>query len=255
MKHLLLTLGLILSCSIASAQSRNNFWSGGFDFTKKAAARENTRWSLSEWMAMKERNRMMDTWLSMNAPSPYEFSVTIPYKTFKTENQTAGTESSHSSIGGEFAAYAQFFGLSAEYENNSEEKISDLAGMLNIRLLGNSLQNTNLTLSIGQRTRKITVSGSDVNLNQQFGQASLDLHFTKYVGLSGKYRQYLKKDDSSYGNEIQDELTEAGIFIDFKALRVFGSWYQEKEKYNDVNTSAEQKNQRTGIKSGIRLFF
>lgn len=204
---------------------------------------------------MKERNRMMDTWLSMNAPTPYEFALGVPYKTFKTEDVSAGTETSHSSLGVEFSAYAQFFGLTAEYENNSEEKIADLAGMLNIRILGNSVQNTNLTLSVGQRTRKISSGATDVNLNQQFGQASLDLHITKYFGLEGKYRQYLKMDEANYGNQIEATLTEAGLFIDFNSLRLFGLWYQDKEKFKDITTGNEKEQNRNGIKSGIKLFF
>ncbi|MNJ98416.1 hypothetical protein D3C87_161820 [compost metagenome] len=250
----ILTLALLLP-SLSHAQSGSSWWSGGTDFTKKAVAREQKRWSLSEWMQMKERNRMMDMWLSTNLASPFEFTVAIPYKSFKTEDVSAGTEQSFTSFAGEFSAYAQFVGLTTEYENNTKENYNDLSGMLNIRLLGNSIQNTNLTVSIGQRTRHLKTSTAEVDLKQQFGQASLDLHLTKFFGFEAKYRQYLKTTNDSYGKDIEETLAEAGLFLDFNALRIFGSYYQEQAKMNDPSTLVESKTNRTGIKSGIRIFF
>lgn len=250
----ILTLALILPAA-GFAQSGSSWWSGGMDFTKKTAAREQKRWSLSEWMQMKERNHMMDMWLGQNLASPFEFSLAASYLSFKSQDVTAATENSYTSFAGEFSAYAQFVGLTTEYSNNTDENFNDLSGMLNIRLLGNSIQNTNLTLSVGQRTRHLKTATTEVDLKQQFGQASLDLHLTKYFGLEAKYRQFLKANNNDYGKEIEEWYGEAGLFIDFNALRLFGSYYQEELKMKDPSTLADLETKRTGIKSGIKIFF
>lgn len=247
---LLLLCIIILLTQISEAQSGSR-WGSGIDFTKRAASREKSRWSLSEWMEMKNRNRMMDMWLSLNSPSPFEFMLGGSHNSYKSETTTnPGVSTSHVSYMGEFSAYAQFAGLTAEYENNTSEGLNDLAGMLNVRLLGNSLQNTAFTIHYGQRAREQN-SG---RLSQQFGQVSLQVYLTKYLGIDGKYRQYLPTSTEALG-EITENRTEAGLFIDFNAFRVFGSWYQESSKTKIPAATDDTVIDRTGIKSGIKIFF
>lgn len=245
----LLLLCIIIFSPLAEAQTKSR-WSSGIDFTQRAANREKSRWSLTDWLAMKERNRMMDMWLSMNAPSPFEFFLAGSYNSFKTEVNDGSAGVSHITYRGEAAAYAQFVGVSGEYENNSEENFSDLAGMLNIRLFGNSIQNTSLTIHYGQRTRTAETS----TLRQQFGQATLQLYLTKYFGLEAKHRYFLPTSTDELG-DVKGDMTEAGVFIDFKALRLFGSWYKESQKNKVPAATDETITDRTGIRSGIKIFF
>lgn len=243
---------MVFAWEPVQAQTSNrrpsNLWSNGVDFTKRAAAREKTRWSLSDWLEMKNRNQMMDMWLSMNSPSPYEFSLGLLY--INNEVLHPVEDKNLPSYAGEFTAHAQFVGLTVEHENNSREGHSDLTGMFNLRLLGNSLQNTSLTLHYGQLTREL----SGLTLKPQFAQATLQIYISKYFGLEGKYRHYLPFDDISVG-EVTGTNTEAGIFIDFKALRIFGSWYDESFQ-NKIPAGIETDfSRRTGIKSGIKIFF
>ncbi|WP_347357228.1 hypothetical protein [Bdellovibrio sp.] len=244
-----LLLCIILAASLAEAQSASR-WGSGIDFTKRAAAREKGRWSLSEWMETKNRNRMMDMWLSVNSPSPYEFALGGTYNSFKTEVEGSGTSESHVSYSGEVSAYAQFVGLTAEYENNTEEDFNDLGGMLNIRLLGNSIQNTAFTIHYGLRTRE----GSGERLSQQFGQVSLQVYLTKYFGIDGKYRYFLPTSTDNLG-DVEGNRAEAGLFIDFKAVRIFGSWFKESQKTKIPAATDDTVTDRTGIRSGIKIFF
>lgn len=244
-----LLLCIIIFSSLAEAQTASR-WSSGIDFTQRAANREKGRWSLTDWLAMKERNRMMDQWLSLNSPSPFEFSLGGSYNSFKTELHDGTEGISHISYKSEASAYAQFVGVTAEYENNSDEGFNDLAGMLNIRLLGNSIQNTSLTLHFGQRTR----TGDSSTLRQEFGQASLQLYLTKFFGIDGKYRYFLPTSTEELG-DVKGDLTEAGVFIDFKALRLFGSWYKESQKNKIPAATEDSTTDRTGIRSGIKIFF
>ncbi|MEK2687978.1 hypothetical protein [Bdellovibrio sp. GT3] len=249
-----LLLLCIISFGLHSQAQTASKWSSGFDWTKRAADREKGRWSLSDWLAIKEKNKMMDQWLSMNSPSPYEFMLGGSYMSYDKHAQDGSlADSSHTTFSGELAAYAQFVGLGGEYINNAAEDYSDLSGMFNLRILGNSLQNTGLTLSYGMRTRDIKGAAA-TKLSQQFGQAALQLYLTKYFGMDLKYRYFMPATNDQMG-DVKEAYTEAGVFIDFKALRIFGAWYQESQKLTAPASTIESITDRTGIRSGIKIFF
>jgi hypothetical protein len=230
----------------------------GYDYTKRAENREKGRWSLSDWLALKEKNRLMDMWLSTNSPSPFEFMLGGAYNSITTETTGSSVSSNNgskafSAYNAEVSAYAQFVGLTGEYENNSAENYSDLAGMFNLRILGNSLQNTSLTLHYGLRTRDI-IGTQATRLSQQFGQASLQLYISKYFGIDGKYRYYLPTTDSVMG-DVNETLVTGGVFIDFKGLRVYGQYFKEEQKSRSSSATTDTVTDRSGIQSGIKIFF
>ena len=210
------------------------------DLGKRSERRESKRWTLQEWLEQKDRNKMMDMWLSMNAPSPYEAVL----------GGSHNSSEKYTSYSGTFSAYAQFVGLTAEYENNTEEGLSDLSGLFNVRLIGHTIQGSYLTLHYGQRTRNI--NAGNVRLNQQFGQASLQLYLINNFGVDGSFRYYLPTSEATLG-EVTGTNSEAGAFIDFKNFRIFGGWFKEVQtnKLNNVETSAS----RTGIRTGLKVFF
>jgi hypothetical protein len=249
-----LLLLCIIAFSLDSVAQTASKWSSGFDFTQRAAKREQGRWSLTDWLAIKDKNRMMDQWLSLNSPSPYELMFGASYLSYDKHVDDGTTlDKSYSLLAGEFAAYAQFVGISAEYANNNNEDYKDLSGLFNLRLLGNSLQNTGFTLSYGMRSREMTATTA-TTLRQQFGQADLQLYLTKYFGLDARYRYFLPATNDVLG-DVKEDLTEAGLFIDFKALRIFGAWYKESQKIKSPGATVETTTDRTGIRSGIKLFF
>jgi hypothetical protein len=125
--------------------------------------------------------------------------------------------------------------------------------MLNFRLFGHSIQSTALTFSYGLRTREMT-DPDKIRLAQQFGQAALQLYLTKYFGLDAKYRQFQPTHNDDMG-DVTENLAEAGVFIDFNFLRLYGSYYQSRQKAIDTVTEVETLTNRTGIKSGIKIFF
>lgn len=251
-KYLLPLFILLLSPLTLSAQTSSRY-SSGFDFTQRAADREKTRWSLSEWLAMKERNRQMDMWLSMNSPSPYEFMLGASYQTAKTqESASQPLALDFKSYGLEAVAYAQLVGLGAEYDYNFESKTGDFLGMFNLRLFGDSIQNSFFTLSYGYRSREFLFPAQE-KIEQQFAQAHLQLYLTKYFGFDGKYRYFLPTSHDLLG-DINSNYTEAGAFIDFKMIRIFGVWYKENFK-NKLGNSAEEENSWSGTKAGFKIFY
>lgn len=226
---------------------------GSYNFSQRAERRESSRWTLSEWLAQRDRNRLMDLWLSMNSPSPFEFMLGGAYLSSKTKIDSPVSEESYTSYEGELRAYAQFVGMTVEYANRTKESYNDLSGMLNVRLLGNSLQNSALTLHFGQRTRTFDVGGSPSGQRNVFGQVSLQVYLAKYFGIDGFYRRYEPSRNAALDATIDGSLSEAGVFIDFKAVRLFGAWTQDKQRnrgdLGDVNINRE------GIKSGIKIFY
>ncbi len=250
-----LILGAVLQFStLANAQSDGGGGSGslGGSWGKKAQAREGSRWTLQEWMAQKQRNSLMDQWLSMNSPSPFEFALLGASNTYDFQKNLEAKES-YSTYSGSFSAYAQAVGLTGEYENNVEENLNESTGLLNLRILGNSLQSTSITLHVGQRTLQYYELTEKVTVRNVVGQISLQAYLTKYFGLSGSYRHFFLTDHSSLG-EVAGTLVEGGLFIDFKGLRIFGSWNDELQ-VNQSTTRVKTKYKRQGIKTGLVIFF
>lgn len=242
---------LLLFMFIISLTGASSFAQDKLNLSERAKKREGSRWTLSEWLAQKERNKMMDMWLSMNTPSPYEFSLLgahTNYKKYLTAGQTENTISSF-----EASAYAKIFGLSAEYEKRDTENENDLSGLFNLRLLGHSIQGTALTLHYGQRTRTMAGATQASIVRNQFYQVSLQIYLSPYFGINGYHRNYLPYTDSYYG-DVSGYQNQAGAFIDFEFIRIFGVWFEELQKNSDVNTS-EPEIKRNGIKTGLQLFF
>lgn len=225
-----------------------------FNFRQKIDQKRNSRWTLQEWLEQKERNRLMDLWLAMYAPSPYEFFLKGAYHSSTTKFDPVTTpEKSYQSYSGGVGAYATVIGIEGDYENNSQEKYSDTSGSLNIRILGNAVQGTHLTVRYGLRTRSgEDSSGQNFRLANSFAGGDLNLYLNHHFGLMGLYHQYLPVDDSTLGS-VSGTRTEGGLFIDFEGLRVFGAWFSDVQKNELSGTTSTI--QRTGVRTGLQFFF
>lgn len=222
-----------------------------FNISERAKKREGSRWTLGEWLAQKDRNKLMDQWLWLNSPSPYEFSLLGANTNYKKILTTSENEYTITSL--ESSAYAHIVGLTMEYENRNSENENDLTGMLNLRLLGSSIQSSGLTVHYGQRTR--TFSGLDpVSVTKnQFYQVSLQLYIGQYFGITSSHRTYLPFTDTYFG-EITGNQFQAGAFIEFEFLRIFGTWFEDIQKNSNPSTPNPEI-KRNGIKTGLQFFF
>lgn len=195
---------------------------------------------------------MMDMWLSINTPTPYEFVIGGSLQSYHLDTTSAGTttSTSYNTINGEISAYAKFIGLTLEHTNNAEEKFNDTTGIFNLRVFGNTVQGSHLTLHYGLRTR--TANDGSYRLNQTFPAVTLQLYIMKYFGIQGNYRGFTPVTESFYGETSADELTY-GAFIEYGALRLFGDVYQERQnsKLNNVETNYK----REGARVGLKLYF
>lgn len=244
MKKLFVLLLLNFLAVQATAQDYNK----GYNMQKRSEQRAIQRFTLKDWMDNKDRRALMDLWLSINTPSPYEFALTGSY--FQYSLDSAGLKDAKKSIEGSFDAYATLVGITAQYQNNIEEKFNDVTGLFNLRLFGNTLQGTHITLHYGLRTR--TQNENVYRLNQTFPAATLQLYMTKYFGVQSHYRLYLPSSESFFGDTTGDELN-AGVFIEYGPLRLFGDYYEERQASKLLNVDTIIK--RTGTKVGLKIYF
>lgn len=220
------------------------------DWQQKVEKKSTQRWTLQEWLSQKERNRWMDQWLALHTPTPYEFSLEL-----QTLNYTIVSLDSlpqHRTVSGMFTAYATLVGLSFQNTNNASEGFIDNTGYFHLRLLGTADQGSHFTISVGQQTRTYNNSTASPR-SQLLGQLDLTLYLNHHFGLQGLYRYYNPiKADATYG-DLSDAYKSLTVFIDFAAVRVFGSAFNEQE--TSVLGGQTTQRQIQGASGGIRVYF
>lgn len=221
-------------------------------WSQRSQDRFKNRWTLQEWMDQKEKNKMMDLWLAMNSSSPYESEISIENWDYKQSQSSQIGTTTYNTLNGRAHFYASIVGLGVEYYKSPLENRNDLAGLFNFRILGNSIQSTHLILHYGLRTRTYESQLQQTGLRNQFAQVSLQLYLNRHFGLDSSYRNYFSTTDPLLG-EVKGQLTEAFLFIDFKFLRVYGGYSQDIQA--SQLTGVETKIDRTGVKTGIRIFY
>lgn len=240
-----------LTASISEAKWKNPFPfpSDAEDFRKRAQNKENSRWTLKDWLEQKEKNHMMDLWLGMYSPSPYELILTGAYADYETSFENPASKIDGFAYSGGIAFYALIIGLEAQYQNNWHESTNQLSTLLNLRIMGNAVQGTHLNLQYGVRKKTIP---TDNTIEQQFAGADLDLYVDRYIGLHGNYRSYLPTKNDTLG-DINERRTEAGLFFDFSFIRLFGQWFSEK--HTTTLSGVDTNSETTGLETGLKLFF
>lgn len=244
--YLMLTTLITLTVSAQTTSTRPWLLSQG------AAAREAKRFTLQEWLENKDRRALMDMWLTINTPSPYEFVVSSALQNYNLGVSSGGlsTSQSHSVLTGDLSAYARFVGVSLEHTNNQAEGFNDITGIFNLRVFGNTVQGSHLTFHYGLRTR--TASNVSYRLNQPFPAVTLQLYLMKYFGIQSNYRAFTPITEPFYGDTTMDELTY-GLFIEYGALRLFGDIYQERQ--NSKLGGIETNYKREGARLGLKVYF
>jgi hypothetical protein len=244
-------LSLLLLLPLQSFAAEESGGSGSMG--KKTREKENSRWTLQDWLAQKQRNHMMDLWLGMYAPSPYEFFIEGNVANYKKVLIPDGNvDESHRTTVGAVGLYATVIGLEGSYEHNIEENYTDLNGTLNLRILGNAVQGTHLHLFYGLRTRTLNTNGLDNRIGNPTAGADLNIYVTRYAGISGSYSNYLVVENESLG-KVSGYKSEAGIFIDFKSFRILGSWYYDRQEMEKAQIKSAIE--RSGVKTGFKFFF
>src|SRR4051812_2514013 len=76
---------------------------------KKQEEKAKTRWSLADWLDTRDKMKLMDLWLAIHSPSPYEFFLSGSYIIPSDSTVSKGSDLS-------VAAFATIFGLEGRRE-------------------------------------------------------------------------------------------------------------------------------------------
>lgn len=211
---------------------------------KKQQAKKRTRWTLADWFATKKKMALMDQWLALNSSANiFEFYLGADTNQYSFNSQTnnIGSNIDRRSNRIAFSAYVTILGVKYEYDRSNEKYIAQSAD-LNLRLLGNAAQATNLTISYGVRKLRSTAK-----FQNQYWGAHLTFYLLSVFGFESQYRNYL------LNNGLNGRLKEVGAFIDISFLRLYGTWFKETLNIREENAFTAEN--REGTRWGIKIYF
>jgi len=222
------SLALLFLCAVSVSSARAD---DVYTFIiKKQEEKASTHWTLSEWLKTRDRMALMDMWLALHSPSPYEFYLGGD---LQAASRTIG--SNYTAMRAQAGAYASIFGLGIEREF---APINQSIGQFNLRIFGYHDQSTNITLHGGVRTRT-----SPSAFRSAITGVSMTIYISRFFGVDGEWRHYFAAAPSESSTSFVGNRFEGGAFIDFKFLRLYGQYFQE----TDI--------ERSGVLGGARIYF
>ncbi len=189
---------------------------------KKQEEKKLKRWTLQEWLETKEKMRLMDMWLALHTPSPFEFFVNGEFQ----------SPSNGYAVGA--AAYASLVGLELQREWIKPPRTTAL---FHLRIFGFADQSTHITLQAGIRDED---RGDGARPRSALAGARMSVYLLRYFGVEALYRHYFETE-----GRAAERRWEAGAFIDFSFVRVYGKYFNE-------NAPLEY---RSGPLFGMKLYF
>jgi len=208
---LLLGLSLLLSTAARPARAADKW----IFSVEKQEEKAKGRWSLADWLDTRDRIRMMDLWLAMHSPSPYEFYVGAHYSMGNYANGGY-----YGSWNIDAAAYAYIFGL--QFIKPFSVLDGGWTTLFNLRVFGMYNQATNLTFNGGLTQ----VYRKGVPLMLPTAGASITVYIAKPFGLEGHFRHTFQ--NLSRGEYFSNRW-QGGAFLDYKFLRIYGGIATENE--------------------------
>ncbi len=202
---------------------------------QKQDDKEKSRWTLAGWLDTRDKMRVMDMWLALHSPSPYEYYIGGQY-------DLGSFNPGGSFTGGSIyaAAYATVFGLEVHRDWWASE--TRTAGIFDLRVWGYHAQSTNLTFQAGVRHQ----SNALTTYQSALAGATLTLYLAKTFGVQGLYRYYFNSTPQSSGQIFSGNRIEGTAFIEFRFLRIYGTYFTETE------TPLASRN---GFSVGTQLYF
>lgn len=230
---------------------------GGLSAVQKQDAKEKARWTFNDWLDTKKLISNQNMWLAGNRTKPvaHEFYISYEQATFEKNTTVSGTPTitkpdiSKTSLG----AFTSFVGLSGDYFDFNDN-VYGWNLQFNLRVFGNSIQNTNFTLIYGGRTRVDNSSSTSETFRNPYYGATFALYLSKQFGIEGLYRQY-EPSDSDLSTHVTGNNVEGTIFIDYAILRVQGTWFKESIEKTPNGSSISTSVNSTGILAGAKFYF
>lgn len=233
----------------------------GYDFSPNSRSqikKDAQRWSLSQWMEQKSNFKLMDVWLNYNSTPSYSelylgghfseyerLSQNVPGGFSLPDNEDLAMTTGY--LGG----FVSIFGLHGEYARSSDEDRTISQAYAMLRIMGATDQGTNLTAFYGLRDEEMESPGyMDSVQNQQVG-GYLTLYIFRSFAIQGKYHHYFDE-TSDNGSTIGGHRMEASAWVEYGALRLYGTWY--KEPLTIDSGSGIFEIERSGFNAGFRIY-
>jgi len=229
--HKVITIFLALFCFLSPIATADDY----FFVLQKQEQKKARRWNLEDWIEQRDKNRMMDLWLALHSPTPYEFYVSGQYQ---TGNYKSGAYANGYDVS--IAAYAYLFGVSLKRESFSGGAATE--AMFHLRLFGFQAQGTNIMLMAGAEQ----TDRAGVQLWHPKAGATLTWYLYKALGLEAGYHYNFNA--SSAAQSLNGSRWNAGALLDFSFVRLYGGYFETSER----GTLALP---RRGIYLGTKLFF
>jgi hypothetical protein len=192
---------------------------------KKQEEKAKVRWTLSEWLDTRDRMRMMDLWLAIHSPSPYEF--------FLSGNLQLNQGMPQNGAAVDFGAFVSIFGIETTYETNFDTR---WYGIFDLRVFGYHDQSTNITFQGGLRNSSGIGKAGSYNLNNIFAGVKLNVYIKRYFGIEFLARHFFATGINASGLGLGEDRFQAGIFLDYKFLRIFLDYYTESNGPTRINS-------------------
>jgi len=259
--------------------------------TKVQEERQSTRWTLTEWLRIKERMKMMDVWLAMfSNPEKDAFKPElnlvygITRGTMKYQGE-ATDDQDHAALNGAQARVQLWltniftgstgvrllnidFGLeaggrqTADYDAETttvftkDRGISNRFYTGNFRIFGKNIQDSSLVLKVGQYQSKNSVPFLDTDNSRVLRRgmvagAELQLYLFRWLGIEGNYLSFGK------ANAVADERDVTGTYYDYMAyievslVRFLIGYYGEDWQF--ANDAAKATTKESGLFTGLKL--
>jgi len=227
-----------------------------YDFSPRSesqVSKEASRWSLAQWMEQKGKIQWMDLWLHSNQASPsyYEMYLGGEHSHYARDSMpmAAGLpDESFNSSSAHAGFYIAWFGVYGKYEDSRTEDRTVWDGLAQLRLLGASDQGSNLTAFYGLENEKFN---NDKVQNQEFGGA-LTLYLLNFWAAQARY-SHLINATSDQGLSVGGYRFEGTSWIEWGAVRVFGTWFHEPRESTGAAGSTTTL-RREGFNVGLRVY-
>lgn len=236
MKRILLVALVLGLSSPAVADEAYTF------IVKKQETKAQRRWSLSEWLDTRDRMRLMDMWLALHSPSPYEFFIGGAYQ---LGSQSTGSTYSAPSFSA--AAYVSIFGLGIERESGLGTRYD---GTFHLRFFGLHYQATHMRAEVGLRQESV---GSSLSFQNAIAGFGLTIYMAKPFGVEARWRHAFASTPNSSASAFSGDRFEGGAFLDFSFLRVYGQYVYEM--LNTESSDLVSESVRSGPQAGLKFFF
>ncbi|MGE0173024.1 MAG: hypothetical protein AB7T49_09575 [Oligoflexales bacterium] len=229
--------------------------------------RQDTRWTLTEWLRIKERMKLMDVWLAMfSDPKKDEFrpELSLTYGRSRAEVSSTGSGSSDMELQNLKAQLwltnlisstvgirtlnidlgvegADTKPLDTAQASRLGAKVNYVSG--NFRIFGKSVQDTSLIVKGG----RYTLDEGDHNRTGAFAGGELCLYLTKWLGIEGTYGAYYSETFFESYDDFNGSYFDYYGFVEVSLLRLFVGKFEQDLQYQGTSQAT------SGLIGGIKL--